>query len=60
MTDRSASGQAKSAGSEALVTRPCATIFKIAEVSRHISVDVLSGYMRRVDLFKDHAEAAFL
>jgi hypothetical protein len=27
---------------------------------RHKSVDVLSGYVRRVDLFKDHAGAGFL
>jgi hypothetical protein len=33
---------------------------KIQEVSRHKSVDVLSGYVRRVDLFKDHAGAGFL
>jgi hypothetical protein len=37
-----------------------ASILKIQEVSRHKSVDVLSGYVRRVDLFKDHAGAAFL
>jgi hypothetical protein len=32
----------------------------IVEVSRHKSTDVLSGYVRRPDLFKDHAVAAFL
>jgi hypothetical protein len=37
-----------------------ASILKIQEVSRHKSVDVLSGYVRRVDLFKDHAGAGFL
>jgi hypothetical protein len=37
-----------------------ATIFKIAEVSRHKSTDVLAGYVRRVDLFKDHTGSAFL
>jgi integrase len=37
-----------------------ASILKIQEVSRHRSVDVLSGYVRRVDLFKDHAGAGFL
>jgi site-specific recombinase XerD len=37
-----------------------ASIFKIAEVSRHKSTDVLAAYVRRVDLFKDHAGAAFL
>jgi hypothetical protein len=30
------------------------------EASRHRSVDTLRGYLRRVDLFKDHAGAAFL
>ena len=35
-------------------------IFKMAEVSRHRSLDTLRGYVRRVDLFKEHAGAAFL
>jgi hypothetical protein len=30
------------------------------EVSRHRSVDVLRGYVRRADLFREHAGAAFL
>ena len=37
-----------------------ASIFKMAEVSRHKSVDTLRGYVRRVDLFKEHAGTAFL
>jgi site-specific recombinase XerD len=37
-----------------------ASILKIMETTRHKSVDVLAGYVRRVDLFKDHAGAAFL
>jgi hypothetical protein len=37
-----------------------ASIFKMVEVSRHKSVDTLRGYVRRVDLFKEHAGAAFL
>jgi site-specific recombinase XerD len=37
-----------------------ANIFKMAEVSRHRSLDTLRGYVRRVDLFKEHAGAAFL
>ncbi len=36
-----------------------ASVFKI-EVSRHKSVDTLRGYVRRADLFKEHAGAAFL
>jgi len=30
------------------------------ETSLHKSVDVLAAYVRPVDLFKDHAGAAFL
>jgi hypothetical protein len=29
-------------------------------LSRHKSLDTLRGYVRRVDLFKEHAGAAFL
>jgi site-specific recombinase XerD len=37
-----------------------ASIFKMVEVSRHRSIDVLRGYVRRADLFREHAGAAFL
>jgi site-specific recombinase XerD len=37
-----------------------ASIFKMMEVSRHKSVDVLKGYVRRAELFKEHAGAGFL
>ena len=37
-----------------------ASILKVQETSRHKSTDVLAGYVRRVDMFKDHAGAAFL
>jgi site-specific recombinase XerD len=37
-----------------------ASIFKLMEVSRHRSVDTLRGYVRRAELFKDHAGSAFL
>jgi site-specific recombinase XerD len=37
-----------------------ASVLKIMETTRHKSVDVLAGYVRRVDLFKDHAGAGFL
>ena len=37
-----------------------ASVFKMTEVSRHKSIDTLRGYVRRVDLFKEHAGAAFL
>jgi integrase len=37
-----------------------ASVFKMMEVSRHKSVDTLSGYVRRADLFREHAGATFL
>ena len=37
-----------------------ASIFKLMEVSRHKSMDTLRGYVRRAELFKDHAGAGFL
>jgi site-specific recombinase XerD len=37
-----------------------ASIFKLMEVSRHKSVDTLRGYVRRAELFKDHAGSGFL
>ena len=33
---------------------------KLAEVSRHKSLDVLRGYVRRADLLKNHAGASFM
>jgi len=37
-----------------------AAVLRIADQSRHKSLDVLRGYVRRVDIFKDQAGAAFL
>lgn len=37
-----------------------ATIFKLQEVSRHRSVQVLSDYVRNAELFRDHAGQRFL
>ena len=37
-----------------------ASIFKLMEVSRHKSVDTLRGYVRRAELFTDHAGSGFL
>ena len=37
-----------------------ASVFKLMEVSRHKSMDTLRGYVRRAELFKDHAGAGFL
>jgi site-specific recombinase XerD len=54
------SGHSLRAGFVTSAAETGASILKIQEVSRHKSVDVLSGYVRRVDMFKDHAGAAFL
>jgi len=37
-----------------------ASIFKMMDQSRHKSVDTLRSYIRRADLFREHAGAAFL
>jgi integrase len=37
-----------------------ADVFKMADVSRHKSLDVLRGYVRRAEMFKGHAGASFL
>jgi site-specific recombinase XerD len=37
-----------------------AALLRIADQSRHKSLDVLRGYVRRADMFKDYAGAAFL
>jgi hypothetical protein len=37
-----------------------ASIWELSEVSRHKSLDTLCGYVRRDDLFKEHAGTAFL
>jgi len=54
------SGHSLRAGFVTSAAETGASILKIQEVSRHKSVDVLSGYVRRVDLFKDHAGDGFL
>jgi site-specific recombinase XerD len=37
-----------------------ASIFKMADVSRHKSMDTLRGYVRDAELFRDHAGAGLL
>jgi site-specific recombinase XerD len=37
-----------------------AGVLKMVEVSRHKSIDMLTSYVRRADLFRDHAGSAFL
>jgi hypothetical protein len=40
--------------------RAHATIFKMADQSRHKSLDVLRGYVRDAEAFEDHAGAGLL
>jgi len=37
-----------------------ASIFKMRDVSRHKSLDVLQQYVRDADMFRDHAGAGLL
>jgi integrase len=37
-----------------------ASVFKMRDVSRHKSIDVLQAYVRDADLFRDHAGAGLL
>jgi site-specific recombinase XerD len=37
-----------------------ASVFKMRDVSRHKSMDVLQGYVRDADMFRDHAGAGLL
>jgi site-specific recombinase XerD len=54
------SGHSLRAGFATSAAETGASILKIMETTRHKSTDVLAAYVRRVDLFKDHAGAAFL
>jgi site-specific recombinase XerD len=54
------SGHSLRAGFLTSAAEAGASIWKLSEVSRHKSLDTLRGYVRRVDLFKEHAGAAFL
>ncbi|KQN04084.1 hypothetical protein ASE78_03370 [Sphingomonas sp. Leaf25] len=40
--------------------QPGANVFKMREVSRHKSLDILSAYVRNHDAFRDHAGQQFL
>src|SRR6516165_1636373 len=42
------------------VARRGASVFKMRDVSRHKSMDVLQAYVRDADLFRDHAGAGLL
>ena len=54
------SGHSLRAGFLTSASEQGAAVFKLQEVSRHKSVDVLAGYVRRSDLFKGHAGSGFL
>jgi site-specific recombinase XerD len=54
------SGHSLRAGFATSAAETGASILKIMETTRHRSVDVLAAYVRRVDLFKDHAGTGFL
>jgi len=57
---RTFSGHSLRAGFCTSAAEHGASLFKFMDVTRHRSVDVLRGYVRRADSFKDHAGAAFL
>ena len=54
------SGHSLRAGFITSAAEAGASVWKLSEVSRHKSLDTLRGYVRRVDLFKEHAGATFL
>jgi len=54
------SGHSLRAGFLTEAARQGATVFKMKEVSRHKSLEVLSDYVRNHELFRDHAGERFL
>ena len=60
LNPRAFSGHSLRAGFCTSAAEHGASLFKIMDVTRHRSVDVLRGYVRRADSFKDPAGAAFL
>ena len=54
------SGHSLRSGFLTAAARAGASIWKMQEVSRHKSVQVLSGYVRSAELFDDHAGSGFL
>lgn len=53
-------GHSLRAGFLTAAARAGASVFKMQEVSRHRSMQVLAGYVRDADLFRDHAGKGFL
>jgi serine phosphatase RsbU (regulator of sigma subunit) len=49
------SGHSLRSGFLTSAARRGASIFKMRDVSRHKSMDVLQAYVRDADLFRDHA-----
>ncbi|HEY7243375.1 MAG TPA: site-specific integrase [Xanthobacteraceae bacterium] len=54
------SGHSLRSGFLTSAARRGASVFKMRDVSRHKSMDVLQGYVRDAELFKDHAGAGLL
>jgi hypothetical protein len=52
--------QQASDGSHAGAAARGASIFKMADQSRHKSMDTLRGYVRDAEIFKDHAGKGLL
>jgi integrase len=54
------SGHSLRSGFLTSAARRGASVFKMRDVSRHKSMDVLQGYVRDADMFRDHAGAGLL
>lgn len=54
------SGHSLRAGFLTAAAASGATVWKMAEVSRHRKIETLRGYVRLAEQFKDHAGAAFM
>jgi integrase len=54
------SGHSLRSGFLTSAARRGASVFKMRDVSRHKSMDVLQAYVRDADLFRDHAGAGLL
>ena len=53
-------GHSLRAGFLTAAARTGASVFKMREVSRHKSMQVLADYVRDAELFRDHAGTGFL
>jgi integrase len=54
------SGHSLRAGFITSAARQGVTVFRVREVSRHKSMQVLAGYVREAEAFRDHAGSGFL